>query len=75
MYFLKEEQVNTMTTASYGTWKSPISSQVTTETGVDLLLLKVDDDPNFSGKIVVSSQMPFLMVVVVMSEMFDNFGC
>lgn len=64
-----------MTTASYGTWKSPISSQVTTETGVDLLLLKVDDDPNFSGKIVVSSQMPFLMVVVVMSEMFDNFGC
>lgn len=75
MYFLKEEQVNTMTTASYGTWKSPISSQVTTETGVDLLLLKVDDDPNFSGKIVVSSQMPFLMVVVVMSEMFYNFGC
>uniref|UniRef100_A0A0B7BG74 Peptidase S9 prolyl oligopeptidase catalytic domain-containing protein n=2 Tax=Arion vulgaris TaxID=1028688 RepID=A0A0B7BG74_9EUPU len=37
--------------AGYGTWKSPISSQITTETGVDLLILGVDGDPNFSDTV------------------------
>lgn len=37
-----------MTEAGYGTWVSPITSKVCTESGVDLVLLQVDRDPNFS---------------------------
>ncbi|XP_005101732.1 acylamino-acid-releasing enzyme [Aplysia californica] len=37
-----------MTAAGYGTWKSPISSQLTTASGVDLMQLRTDSDPNFS---------------------------
>ncbi|CAL1527802.1 unnamed protein product [Lymnaea stagnalis] len=40
-----------MQVARYGTWKSPISSKMTTESGVDLLVLNVDGDPNFSDTV------------------------
>ncbi|KAK6997554.1 Dipeptidyl aminopeptidase BIII [Biomphalaria glabrata] len=40
-----------MKVAGYGTWESPISSKMTTESGVDLHLLKVDDDPTFSDTV------------------------
>ncbi|GFO14073.1 prolyl tripeptidyl peptidase-like [Plakobranchus ocellatus] len=37
--------------AGYGTWKSPITSQLCTESGVDLMMLQVDGDPHFSDSV------------------------
>ncbi|XP_059156263.1 uncharacterized protein LOC131941214 isoform X3 [Physella acuta] len=40
-----------MAEAGYGTWKSPISSLLTTESGVDFMNLVVDGDPDFSDQV------------------------
>ncbi|KAH9495028.1 Dipeptidyl aminopeptidase BIII, partial [Bulinus truncatus] len=40
-----------MKVAGYGTWESPISSKMTTESGVELKFLKVDGDPDFSDTV------------------------
>ena len=41
--------------AGYGTWVSPITSKLCTESGVDIMLLEVDRDPHFSGEVNIPS--------------------
>lgn len=40
-----------MSVSEYGSWKSPISSQLVTTSGVGLLEVHVDDNPEKTGKL------------------------